>query len=166
MLSFARFIITSNKSFYDNCEDKSSAKQKGAKRKAEGSPLCWQLWPSDSLGMGPGARQGVRHVGAPEDALSGARRGDHNSQAPARDWPRPRDRAASAAIPAAAGGTWSPETRASRRGPGARPPSLLTMAVSPGVAERSGRGVGAGAGSQEQPTSGIPRCPPPLDEGW
>lgn len=144
---------------------KSSAEQKGAKQKAGGSPLCWRLWPSDPLGLGPGARQGVRHVGAPEDALSGARRGDHNSQAPARASPRPRDCAASAAIPAAAGGTWSPETRASRRGPGAWRPSLLTMAVSPGAAERSGRGVGAGAGSQEQPTSGIPRCPPPLAEG-
>ena len=56
-----------------------------------------------------------------------------------------------------------PQSRASRRGPGARPPSTLTMAVSPGASWRSGRG--AGSGTPEQATPGIPRCPPPLAGG-
>ena len=64
------FIITSTKSFYDNWKTSQVQNRKGPKGKAEGTPLCWRLWPRGRLRSLLGARQEVWPVGAPKDAGS------------------------------------------------------------------------------------------------
>nr|XP_044634952.1 probable low affinity copper uptake protein 2 isoform X3 [Equus asinus] len=121
VLSFARFITSSNKHVYGNCQVKCKAVRGQTECRWEVARPHFLLWPRGAVGLGtwgqaatPGSGRAPGHpeLGAAwELQLPGTR-------APAS--PEPRDRAGRGRDPAAVEPTRSQETRARSCGPGAR----------------------------------------------